>query len=386
VVGILPDQAAEDSRFTILTRPPVMDIGITSGENLGEPSVANYSAVSDLQPSGVGEDMTDPDVGRSPENIIALDSVPHLERYIRRSTEARLAPDKERFEESVNQLERAVALFNDPTLDGLDRSTLVLRLHQLDPDGAFVTAYGNYFANSLAFFRDIFPLGSDTDLSFVRVLTAKLAKRYVKYGDVPELVRNLGITPEAAFEEARRIYDQRGGRMSEDDAANALQHVALDTSVGGLSEESADFYKQTGRPFSGVLKQMGDEMEELRGELGKFRMTDALSRLHQRWMAIRQGHVRSQYPRFSLTQIEEAEKNDPLFGVAGETVDIFIAGLDIADAFGSKAQAAAGLDAADVFNRNSQAAIIRSIFEIIRADGNRAKVPYERGEAMQSST
>jgi hypothetical protein len=72
--------------------------------------------------------------------------------------------------------------------------------------------------------------------------------------------------------------------------------------------------------------------------------------------------------------------------VAVETVDIFIAGLDIADAFGSKAQAAAGLDAADVFNRNSQAAIIRSIFEIIRADGNRAKVPYERGEAMQSST
>lgn len=264
-------------------------------------------------------------------------------------------------------------MFSDTALDTLDAPDRARALHTLDPENKFIDAFGRHVACTLTLFRDLFPTGTPQQLRFTDVVLAKLVKLYTKYGDVPQIAREMGITTEEAFQEARRRYVEQGGRITEDDASRVTAQVGLDMSVRGLARETARFKTTTKRPFSGSVSQMYGEIDEVREKTQALPVGELVRRLQERRLKF-QTHWRRPVPPISITGIIEAEDTDPIIGVAGESVDIFLAGLDVLHAMGPKMQGVVG------------STIIRQIFAIKREDSGRAAAPADEVDIASTSS
>jgi len=312
---------------------------------------------------GLGEsELTDRE---SPSNeklkLLDKDSVPGLEGVVRR-LEPRLAPDQERLEVATSALEKAIALFDNYSDDDpQDRAGHAFRLQQLDPDDTFIQAYADYTAAAIAMFRDLHPKSREGSITFFEAVVAKMAKREARYGGpVPAIMKEMGIDAEPAFEEARRRHDALDESTRQAGLLQSAAEISLMRSVGELGEESTAFYDKTGRPFPGVLIQIRAEIQELRDELEKVSINDLLARLKERRPETSVQDWRLRLRKLSAAEIVDAEKSgDPLYALAGELADIFIAGLDIANSFRPKASKA----------------IIKSIYSVIREDSGRERPP-----------
>lgn len=302
------------------------------------------------------------------ERVMPFDYLPAIERHLRNTTEPRLLPDLERFHTSLQTLETALSVFDDPSLDTLNIPERAQALRTLDPENRFIEAFGRHTACTLTLFRDLFPTGTQQQLSFTDVVLAKLVKLYTKYGDVPQIAREMGITTEEAFQEARRRYVEQGGRISQDAAARAAIHVGTEMSVKGLARDTGRFKAVTQRPFSGSVAQMNGEIEEVREKTEKLPLGELIRRLQERRM---QRHSwRRPIQSMSITDIIDAEDTDPFIGVAGESVDIFLAGLDVLHAMGPHMEGTIG------------STIIRQIFAVKREDSGRMGAPADEDVSL----